>query len=122
MKEFTAEDVTELLVAKARAHKFLSTGQASDVLKCSEATVKRWCDADRLSCARTPGGHRKIAVGDLAAFMNTAMYHAHLNRSHEAIESPEIGDNTRGGIHDQDSTRSTEDAEGLPASAAEAGA
>ena len=64
-------EVIELLVAQYRENLrgqggLLSTGQAADLLGTSCATVKRWCDAGKLECAKTPGGHRKIHMWSLA--------------------------------------------------------
>ncbi len=47
----------------------LTTQQAADVLLVSAATVKRWCDQHRLQCRRLPGGHRRISVASIAAFI-----------------------------------------------------
>jgi excisionase family DNA binding protein len=44
----------------------MSTGDVAEVLGVSEATVKRWADAATLSCIRTPGGHRKFRLRDIA--------------------------------------------------------
>jgi excisionase family DNA binding protein len=44
----------------------MSTGDVAEVLGVSEATVKRWADAGTLSCIRTPGGHRKFRLRDIA--------------------------------------------------------
>ncbi|PKN49990.1 MAG: hypothetical protein CVU63_00545 [Deltaproteobacteria bacterium HGW-Deltaproteobacteria-20] len=46
--------------------RLMSTGDVAEVLGVSEATVKRWADAGTLSCIRTPGGHRKFRLRDIA--------------------------------------------------------
>jgi excisionase family DNA binding protein len=46
----------------------VSTQQAALLLGVHESSVRRWCDAGRLSCERTPGGHRRIALDNLLAF------------------------------------------------------
>lgn len=46
--------------------RLMSTGDVAEVLGVSEATVKRWSDAGTLSCIRTPGGHRKFRLRDIA--------------------------------------------------------
>lgn len=47
---------------------YVSTRQAADLLGVHESSVKRWCNADDLACTFTPGGHRRILLGDLLAF------------------------------------------------------
>ena len=46
--------------------RLMSTGDVAEVLGVSEATVKRWADAGTLNCIRTPGGHRKFRLRDIA--------------------------------------------------------
>lgn len=46
--------------------RLMSTGDVAEVLGVSEATVKRWADAGTLTCIRTPGGHRKFRLRDIA--------------------------------------------------------
>jgi excisionase family DNA binding protein len=46
--------------------RLMSTGDVAEVLGVSEATVKRWADASVLTCIRTPGGHRKFRLRDIA--------------------------------------------------------
>ncbi len=46
----------------------ISTRQASELLGVHESSVKRWCNADELSCWLTPGGHRRIPIAALVAF------------------------------------------------------
>ena len=46
--------------------RLMSTGNVAEVLDISEATVKRWADAGTLPCIRTPGGHRKFRLRDIA--------------------------------------------------------
>jgi MerR family transcriptional regulator, light-induced transcriptional regulator len=43
----------------------LSTREVAALLKVSEATVKRWSDANMITCLRTPGGHRKFRKQDI---------------------------------------------------------
>jgi MerR family transcriptional regulator, light-induced transcriptional regulator len=43
----------------------LSTREVAALLKVSEATVKRWSDANMITCLRTPGGHRKFRRQDI---------------------------------------------------------
>jgi len=48
---------------------FYTTHEAAQLLGVSLPTVVNWITARRLKAHRTPGGHRRIAREDLAAFM-----------------------------------------------------
>ncbi|GEJ55507.1 excisionase family DNA-binding protein [Anaeromyxobacter diazotrophicus] len=48
---------------------FYTTHEAARLLGVSLPTVVNWIKARRLKAHRTPGGHRRIAREDLAAFM-----------------------------------------------------
>ncbi len=48
---------------------FYTTHEAARLLEVSLPTVVNWIEARRLKAHRTPGGHRRIAREDLAAFM-----------------------------------------------------
>lgn len=48
---------------------FYTTFEAAQILGVSLPTVVNWIKARRLKAHRTPGGHRRIAREDLAAFM-----------------------------------------------------
>ncbi len=50
-------------------NRFFTTHQAARLLGVSLPTVVNWIEARSLRCHRTPGGHRRIAREDLAAFM-----------------------------------------------------
>ena len=49
---------------------FYTTFEAAQVLGVSLPTVVNWIKGRRLKAHRTPGGHRRIAREDLAAFMH----------------------------------------------------
>lgn len=49
--------------------KTFSPSQLAPIVGVSESTLKRWIDAGHLRAEKTPGGHRKIAVADLLAFL-----------------------------------------------------
>lgn len=82
-KQVTASDVVEIMVEKYRRRirgaAFMTSGQAAEAIGFSEATVKRLSDAGKISCSRTPGGHRKFSAADLAAYMNTPHYQNHVD-------------------------------------------
>ena len=46
----------------------LSLHEASILLRVSRATVRRYCDAGRLPCGRTPGGQRRFSLRDIETF------------------------------------------------------
>jgi excisionase family DNA binding protein len=48
-----------------------SPAQLAPILGVSESTLKSWVDAGHLRGVKSPGGHRRIAVGDLRAFLRT---------------------------------------------------
>jgi excisionase family DNA binding protein len=54
--------------------RLFSTADLGRLLGVSEATVKRWADTGRIGCFRTPGGHRKFRVCDLAVFVEATGY------------------------------------------------
>ena len=72
----TAESVIEKLVDQYRNGLMLSlsSGQVVDALGVSKATVKRWSDAGKIACHRTPGGHRKFSARAVANVMNSDAY------------------------------------------------
>ena len=43
----------------------LSLGSAARVLGVSAVTLRRWADAGRIACFRTPGGQRRFRRADL---------------------------------------------------------
>ena len=46
----------------------LSLHEASILLRVSRATVRRYADAGRLNCQRTPGGQRRFFLRDIEMF------------------------------------------------------
>lgn len=52
-------------------HRSFSPGQLAPIVGVSESTMKRWVDSGLLRAERTPGGHRKITVADLLAFLRS---------------------------------------------------
>jgi excisionase family DNA binding protein len=51
--------------------KAFSPAQLAPIVGVSESTLKRWIDAGHLRAEKTPGGHRKISIPDLLAFLRS---------------------------------------------------
>ncbi len=51
--------------------RFLSTREVAAAMGVGESSVKRWIDAGSLRAERTPGGHRRVLLADLYAFMRS---------------------------------------------------
>ena len=49
--------------------KLMSTTEAAQICGVHQTTIIRWIDAGRLDAQKTPGGHRRIVLGDLVRFM-----------------------------------------------------
>lgn len=47
--------------------RWVSLKRACSILGVNESTVRRWADAEKIRCFRTPGGHRRFAESDLVA-------------------------------------------------------
>jgi len=50
--------------------RWVSLARACAILGVNESTVRRWADAEKIRCFRTPGGHRRFAEADLIAITN----------------------------------------------------
>ena len=46
-----------------------STRELAALCGVNESTIKRWADSGRLTCIKTPGGHRKFKMQDVLIFM-----------------------------------------------------
>ena len=47
--------------------RWVNLARACAILGVNESTVRRWADAGKIRCFRTPGGHRRFAENDLHA-------------------------------------------------------
>ena len=47
----------------------LTPKQVARAMDVSESSIKRWCDKGRIAAQYTAGGHRRIALSDLMAFV-----------------------------------------------------
>lgn len=52
----------------------ITTKKAARAIGASESSVKRWCDKGVISAQYTAGGHRRIAVADLLAFLKESKH------------------------------------------------
>jgi excisionase family DNA binding protein len=57
----------------AEATRWVSLARACAILGVNESTVRRWADAEKIRCFRTPGGHRRFAEADLVAITTGAV-------------------------------------------------
>ncbi len=58
-----------------------TTDDISKMLQVSKSTIKRWTEEGKLSCFRTPGGHRKFKQSSIQEF---------ISRYHYEIEDTQI--------------------------------
>ena len=52
------------------ASRWITLGQACNLLGVNESTLRRWADAGHVQSFRTPGGHRRFSEDDLRALMD----------------------------------------------------
>ena len=52
---------------------FLRISEAARYLSVCNKTIRRWAAAGKLSCARTPGGHRRIAIVEIHRLLGENM-------------------------------------------------
>lgn len=69
LSNYHVPDETAETCLDSRMRRFYTTFDAARLLGVSLPTVVNWIKARRLKAHRTPGGHRRIAAEDLAAFM-----------------------------------------------------
>ncbi|MEC9466401.1 MAG: helix-turn-helix domain-containing protein [Myxococcota bacterium] len=62
-------ELNDLRQSAGDADKLISPKQAAKMLGVSESSMKRWCDKGLLEIHRTAGGHRRIPVSSLLAFV-----------------------------------------------------
>ena len=49
----------------------ISTGEASIIVGFPQPTITSWCRTGRLRCYITPGGHYRLRLSDVRAYINT---------------------------------------------------
>lgn len=52
------------------AEQLLTSHEVGDLLQVNPSSVKKWVNEGRIPAFRTPGGHRRIRVGDLVEFLD----------------------------------------------------
>ncbi|HLV00622.1 MAG TPA: helix-turn-helix domain-containing protein [Acidobacteriota bacterium] len=67
-----------------------STRELAQMWNVSESTVKRWADAGKLPCTKTPGGHRKFWLKDISSFQLRQGFEATGLLTTEQWEDPEL--------------------------------
>lgn len=55
---------------KFATDQLLTSSEVGDLLQVNASSVKKWVDDGLLVAFRTPGGHRRIRIPDLVAFMD----------------------------------------------------
>ena len=50
--------------------KLLTSHQVGELLQVNPSSINKWVNDGRIQAFRTPGGHRRIRVGDLVAFLD----------------------------------------------------
>ncbi|NLE22447.1 MAG: diguanylate cyclase [Actinobacteria bacterium] len=58
---------------RATGNAWLRLGEAAAELGVSPSTLRRWSDAGKLTCYRSPGGHRRYRRADLGALLPAQM-------------------------------------------------
>lgn len=59
-----------MIEQKIDADRLLTSHEVGDLLQVNPSSVKKWVDSGRIAAFRTPGGHRRIRVGDLVEFLH----------------------------------------------------
>lgn len=54
----------------------MSVGEVAVALGVSTQAVRKWSDAGRLTCLRTPGGQRRFRPADVDAFADSLVQEA----------------------------------------------
>ena len=55
---------------KIDADQLLTSHEVGALLQVNPSSVKKWVNEGRITAFRTPGGHRRIRVGDLVEFLD----------------------------------------------------
>jgi excisionase family DNA binding protein len=58
-----------MITHKTLQKKYYTTHDLSVMFQLNESTIKRWADAGKLRCYKTPGGHRKFSSDSVKEFI-----------------------------------------------------
>ncbi len=61
--------MTHMRVGRANGEDWLRLGEAAEALGVNSNTVRRWSDAGKLTCYRSPGGHRRYRRRDVDSLL-----------------------------------------------------
>jgi hypothetical protein len=67
---------------------YYSTKELSKLFHVDETTVKRWTNAEKLKCFKTPGGHRKYTSDHVLEFIRTYNYELDAGRKDDRGPDP----------------------------------
>ncbi len=70
------QSTLNLMSTTPREEVLLTSGQAAQFLRLSQATVLRWSTAGRIPCVRTGAGHRRFRLGDLEVILSNGGFNA----------------------------------------------
>lgn len=79
-------------VADEAGERTFTTREVAQMWNVSESTVKRWASSFGLRCFRTPGGHRRFRLEDLAEFQQRRSFEATGVLPAEFWEYPDLED------------------------------
>lgn len=65
------------------AEELLTTRQVARAIGVSESSLKRWCDDGRIPVVRTAGGHRRLPISGVVAFLRES--------GHAVVDSGALG-------------------------------
>jgi len=56
-------------IEKIVAETYLTTHQAAEFIQANPSSINKWVKEGRITCYRTPGGHRRIQACNFVAFL-----------------------------------------------------
>lgn len=54
------------------ARTFLTTSEAARLMGVHPSSISRWINSGRIRALTTPGGHRRIPLGEIEGFLSAA--------------------------------------------------
>lgn len=52
------------------AETYLTSHEAAGMIQVNPSSINKWVKEKKISCYRTPGGHRRIQVAEFVSFLN----------------------------------------------------